>query len=62
VCSDGLSEALKFNHYGALFDAVLVRFGGDIAGEEAPASGEDSRTTELAVLLSCFDRIPARRS
>ena len=28
VCSDCLSEAVKFNHYGAFFDAVLVRLGG----------------------------------
>jgi len=36
VCSDCLSEAVKFNHYGAFFDAVLVRFGGDTARQEAP--------------------------
>jgi hypothetical protein len=53
VCGDSLSQAIKFNHYGAFFDAVLVRFGGDTAREEAPASSEDSRCTELAVVLSC---------
>src|SRR5437588_2904484 len=53
VCSDCLCEALKLNHYGALFDAVLIRLGGDTPGEEAPASSEDSRNTELAVVLSC---------
>ena len=36
VCSDCLSEALKFNHYGVLFDAVFIRPGRDTAGEEAP--------------------------
>ena len=53
VCSDCLSEALKFNYYGVLFDAVFIRLGRDTAGEEAPASSEHSRATELAVLLSC---------
>src|SRR5262249_661446 len=54
VCSDCLSEAVKFNHYGALFDSWLVRLGGDTAGKEAPASGEDSRSTELTVVLSRY--------
>src|SRR5438128_292742 len=53
VCSDCLSEALKFNYYGALFNAVLVRLGGDTTREETIASSEDSRNTKLAVVLAC---------
>ena len=54
MCSDCLSEAVKFNHDGALFNAVLVRLGWDTAREEAPASGEESRSTKLAVVLSRY--------
>ena len=49
VHSDCFGEALKLNHNRPLFDAVLIRFGRDIASEEAPASSEDSRNSELGV-------------
>jgi hypothetical protein len=42
VCSDCFGEALKLNHNGPLFDAVLIRLRGDTASEEAPARSEDS--------------------
>jgi hypothetical protein len=53
VCSVCLGEALKLNHNGALFDAVLIRLGGDTASDKAPASSEDSRNSEVGVLLAC---------
>ena len=40
--SDCLGEALKLNHNGPLFDAVLICLFGDTASEEAPARSEDS--------------------
>jgi hypothetical protein len=53
VCRDCFGEGFKLNHNSPLFDAVLIRLGGDTASEEAPASSEDSRNSELGVLLSC---------
>jgi hypothetical protein len=47
VCGDSLSQAIKFNHYGAFFDAVLVRFGGDTAREEAPAAARTAGAPSL---------------
>jgi hypothetical protein len=53
VYSDCFGEALKLNHNSPLFDAMLIRFSGGTASEEAPARSEDSRNSELGVFLAC---------